>query len=70
MSQFASDLAYSLSEDTLSVKSFDNFLEFNDCASTAFTIPAVKSWYSDVEEDSDRVLQTHFVLEKNIILAR
>ena len=66
MSQFTSDLTYSLSEETLPLKSFDNFVEFDDCASTAFTIPVVKS---DIKEDSDRVLQTHFVPEKSIILA-
>ena len=51
------------------MKSFDDFPEFDDCASIATTIPAVKSWYSDIEEDSDCVLQTHFVPERNIVLA-
>ena len=51
------------------MKSFDDFPEFDDCASIATTIPAVKSWYSDIEEDSDHVLQTHFIPEENLILA-
>ena len=38
--------------------------DFNDCAFTTTTIPAVKSWYSDIE-----VLCTHFLHDAAVNLA-
>ena len=64
-----SDLTASISEETLSVQSYGDFPDFDDCASTATTIPAVKSWYSDIDEDNDRVLCTHFLPDAAINLA-
>ena len=58
-----------MSEETLSVRSFGDFPNFDDCASTATTISAVKSWYSDIKEDIDRVLCTHFLPDAAVNLA-